>query len=64
MTIKKAKNNYWSPTPKHFRKLGDSLLASSTMLAGLSMYAGHEWIAIIVVVTGVLGKFITNFAKE
>lgn len=59
----KAKN-YYKPTPKFFRKLGDTLLACSTMIAGLTIYAGFEWVAMIAIGSGVVGKFLTNFTAE
>lgn len=64
MNVKKLKKNYWKPTPKFFRKLGDTLLASSTMIAGFSIYSGYEWTAMIAIGSGVIGKFLTNFTSE
>ena len=64
MNMSKLKRNYWASTPKVFRKIGDTLLASSTMIAGYSMYSGFEWVAIIAIGSGVVGKFLTNFAHE
>ena len=64
MSMSKLNKRYYSPTPKLFRKIGDSLLASSTLVASYSMYAGFEWVAIVAVVCGVIGKFLTNFTTE
>ena len=64
MIVSKLKSNYWKPTPKFFRKLGDTLLACSTMVAGLTIYAGFEWVAIVAIACGVIGKFLTNFTAE
>ena len=64
MSMSRLKKIYNSPTPKIFRKLGDSLLASSTLVASYSMFAGFEWVAIVAVACGVLGKFLTNFTTE
>ena len=44
---------------KHINKIGDTLLIISTTIAGLNL--DHPHIAIIVQVTGIAGKFITNF---
>jgi len=62
MIVSKLKNRYWKPTPKTFRKIGDTLLACSTMIASYSIYAGFEWVAIVAIVSGVVGKFLTNFS--
>lgn len=64
MSMSRLKKRYYSPTPKIFRKIGDSLLASSTLVAGYSMYAGFEWVAMISVACGVIGKFLMNFTTE
>jgi hypothetical protein len=64
MNVSKLKNRYWKPTPKLFRKIGDTLLACSTMVASYSIYAGFEWVAIVAIVSGVIGKFLTNFSVE
>jgi hypothetical protein len=64
MIVSKLKNRYWKPTPKTFRKIGDTLLACSTMVASYSIYAGFEWVAIVAIVSGVIGKFLTNFSVD
>jgi len=67
--------NYWKPTPKKWRKLGDSLLAVATIIAvggiwqfdGLKeLFTADELKLMIIssIVLGVVGKFLTNFFKE
>ena len=67
--------NYWKPTPKKWRKIGDALLAVSTVLSigGLwqfdnlkDVFAPNELKIMIVLslVLGVIGKFLTNFFVE
>jgi hypothetical protein len=67
--------NYWKPTPKKWRKIGDSLLAVSTVLSigGLwqfdnlkDVFTPNELKIMIVLslVLGVIGKFLTNFFVE
>jgi len=67
--------NYWKPTPKRWRKLGDSLLAVATIIAvgGLwqfdslkELFTPDELKLMIIssIVLGVIGKFLTNFFKE
>lgn len=58
-------SHYAKPTPKNLRKLGDSMLAISTFLAGFTMVEGwNKWIAVAVLFTGVAGKFLTNFFTD
>lgn len=73
------KNNmtkkYWSPTPKKWRKLGDSLLAVATVIAvgGIwqwdtlkELFTVSELRAMIglSILLGVVGKFLTNFFND
>jgi len=68
-------SNYWKPTPKKWRRIGDSLLASATILSigGLwqfdnlkDIFTPIELKAMIIssILLGVVGKFLTNFFKE
>jgi hypothetical protein len=75
MNFKLKSDSYWGKTPKKLRKIGDSMLVVSTFLAtgGLfemdalkEIYSPQQiktFISVIMVV-GVLGKFITNFFTE
>lgn len=56
--------NYWSPTPKKFRQLGDALLASGTAVTGWAILDEHKGIAMAALFMTVVGKFLTNFFKE
>jgi len=67
--------NYWKPTPKRWRRIGDSMLAVASVLAigGLwqfdnlkDIFTTVEIKGMIVasIVLGVVGKFLTNFFKE
>jgi hypothetical protein len=73
--FKKITSSYWKPTPKKWRRIGDSLLAVSSVLAigGLwqfdnlkDVFTPFEIKAMILssIVFGVVGKFLTNFFKE
>jgi hypothetical protein len=73
--MKELMKRYWTPTPKKWRRIGDSLLAVSTVLAigGLwqfdnlkDVFTPNELKVMIVLslVLGVVGKFLTNFFKE
>lgn len=63
LTIK-MKKNYYSPTPKKWRKLGDALLGVSTTITGFAIYEEAKWVAIAALLCGVVGKFLTNFFAE
>jgi hypothetical protein len=63
-TLTKMKQNYYSPTPKKWRKLGDALLGVSTTITGFAIYEEAKWVAITALALGVVGKFLTNFFGE
>ena len=67
--------HYWKPTPKKWRRIGDSLLAVASVLAigGLwqfdnlkDIFTTGEIKGMIVasIALGVVGQFLTNFFKE
>jgi hypothetical protein len=73
--LSSLKRNYWKPTPKKWRKIGDTLLAVSSVLAigGLwqfdnlkDIFTSFEIKSMIIasIAMGALGKFLTNFFKE
>ena len=73
--LKKITSSYWKPTPKKWRRIGDSLLAVASVMAigGLwqfdnlkDIFTPFEIKLLIVssIVLGVVGKFLTNFFKE
>ena len=60
---------YYSPTPKIWRKIGDSLLIFSVAVTGfmasLPIQENHKaWLMFSINILGVLGKMLTNFAGE
>lgn len=59
--IEKKISDYYAPTPKNLRRLGDALLGVSTVVVGFSIYEEAKWVAIVALVFGVCGKFLTNF---
>jgi hypothetical protein len=61
--ITKMKKNYWAPTPKKWRKLGDSLLAVSAMGVP-AVLMNHHWVGISLFIIGIIGKFLTNFFTD
>jgi hypothetical protein len=60
--IKVSVDGYYKPTPNKWRRIGDNLLLLSTTLSALNINSPH--VAIAIQVTGVVGKFLTNFFYE
>jgi hypothetical protein len=69
------KKDYWAPTPKKWRKIGDALLAASTItsLSGMWQFENLKevftidqirWLIVSPMILGVVGKFLTNFFTE
>ena len=61
--ITKMKQNYYAPTPKKWRQLGDALLAVALMGIPAEL-AGYKWVGLTLFALGIIGKFLTNFFKE
>lgn len=66
--------NYWKPTPKKWRMIGDALLATATFLVAGGLFSfdslkeifSEKTIKFVIgfaLVIGVLGKFLTNLFK-
>jgi hypothetical protein len=55
---------YFEPTPKRMRILGDSLAAAGTFGASIVILNGHPLVGTIIMVIGVVGKFISNFFSD
>lgn len=64
MAQKMSWENFFKPTPKRFRVLGDSLAAAAIFVGGIAIVNGYEKIAIGVAVAGGLGKFLSNFFAD
>lgn len=64
MAQKMSWNNYFKPTPKRIKILGDSLAGSAVFIATISMVNGYEKIAVAVAVIGMVGKFLSNFFAD
>jgi len=58
------KENYNAPTPKKWRRLGDSLLSVGTTITGFAIFEEMKWLALTALLISVAGKFLTNFFKE
>lgn len=55
--------NYFTPTPKKFRIIGDFLLICSAAIAAQANYFSISFIQISIF-AGIVGKFITNFTTN
>jgi hypothetical protein len=61
--------NYFKPTPKKWRKIGDTILLGSTSLSAIMMGSpfaeNHKsWIIFGLNIFGVVGKLLTNLTTE
>lgn len=56
--------DYFKPTPKRFRILGDSLASASVFISGYAVLNDMKTVAICVLASGWVGKFLTNFFVE
>lgn len=61
--------NYYAPTPKRLRKLGDGILYASLALQPLTLTLPvtdnqRMWINFGLSTAGIFGKFITNLFKD
>ena len=52
---------YFRPTPKRLRVLGDSLAAAGTLGASIAVLNGHPVAGTTIMVVAVVGKFVSNF---
>ncbi len=55
--------NYWAPTPKKWRKIGDAMLAMA-MYGEVHAQTINPTVGAAMVYVGLAGKFITNFFTE
>ena len=63
--MKKIHEMYSSATPKKWRKIGDTLLAVSTMITTYAIAEDwNKYAQLTALILGVVGKFITNLASE
>lgn len=55
---------YFKPTPKRFRILGDSLAAAGTFAATISIMNGNAKAGTAIMISSVFGKFFSNFFAD
>ena len=54
------KKRFYDSTPKHWKKIGDALLASGTTLTAYAVVEEMKTLALIALFVTVAGKFVTN----
>jgi hypothetical protein len=55
--------NYFAPTPKLFRMIGDTLLSLGSLMTGYQIVCDEKTLALISLTLTILGKFMTNLAS-
>ncbi len=63
-SVNKVTTNYYKPTPKRWRKIGDSIMGLGTLITGISAFTLPPYITLIASVITYIGKTITNFATD
>jgi hypothetical protein len=56
--------NYFLPTPKRLRILGDAMASASVFISSYAILNEHQNFGVFILVSGWVGKFITNFFTE
>jgi len=56
--------NYYAPTPKKWRKIGDALLAVALYAQTQEALTGYTTLMQTISILGLVGKFITNFFAD
>ncbi len=64
MPTKFGFKNYFKATPKRIRILGDSIAGASTLVASYSIIYGDPKIGTVIMITGWVGKFLSNFFAD
>ena len=57
-------SHYHRPTPKFWRRLGDTLLGISATITSAAIYGEVDWLAYTALGIGVVGKFMSDFFKK
>lgn len=55
--------NYFAPTPKLFRMIGDTLLSLGSLITGYQILCDEKTLALISLTLTIIGKFVTNLAS-
>jgi hypothetical protein len=63
-SVKNISENYYKPTPKRWRKIGDAIQDVGLIVGTVAFFTPAPWITPVSFIIGRLGKIITNFASE
>lgn len=56
--------NYYEPTPKKYRMIGDALLIISSAFSGYNFMSNQEEWGLFFLILATIGKILTNFKIE
>lgn len=56
--------DYFKPTPKRVRILGDSIAAACTFAASIAVLNGNAMVGTVIMILGWVGKFTSNFFTD
>lgn len=61
--IEELQKEYYKPTPKKWRKIGDAVQDTAIILGAVVtlLASPPAWIPVLILVSGRIGKIITNF---
>ena len=62
--VKFGWNQYFKPTPKNLRKIGDAVIVLGSAITTAAGLAGPKWLIIAGGIFTVLGKVMTNFFSD
>lgn len=62
--LKVGVKEYYKPTPKQLRKIGDAISAGAAVIATSTIITDHLWLAMTSVILGFVGKILTNYFSE
>lgn len=57
-------SNLFKPTPRNMRRLGNALIHASQGVSIPAILSDEKWIAIVVLLAGWLGKFLSEMTAE
>ena len=63
MKFRMTKEDWLKPTPSKMRRLGETILVISGIVAG-STYAAVPWVAVTAFVAGLVGRALVEFFIE
>jgi hypothetical protein len=62
--VENITKRYYKPTPKKWRKIGDTITDVSIIVATIAFFTPAQWITPVSMMIGRIGKIITNLASE